>query len=118
MAVTQIEDSKNLGDDEEVSSDLQGYLEVEEVMGMWEVFCDITDTIQVARSPAHTCLANKSTKLINMGRPLQHARFEEVSALFLEHNTVPLLLIASNARGYLGGSRGGSLSVNSGGAAS
>ena len=41
MAVTQIEDSKNLGDDKEVSSDLQGYLEVEEGMGMWEVFCEM-----------------------------------------------------------------------------
>ena len=41
MAVTQVEDSKNLGDDEEVSSDLQGYLEVEEGMGMWEVFCEM-----------------------------------------------------------------------------
>ena len=75
------EDSKSFGDDEEVSRDLQGYLEVEEGMGMWEVFCDITDTIWVARSPAHACLANKSTKLINMGRPLQHVRFEEDSQL-------------------------------------
>ena len=82
----------------------------------------ITDTLWVARSPAHACFAHKSTKLINMERPLQYARTESfqksLSALFLEHITVPLLLIASNARGQLGGSRGGSLSGDSGGAAS
>ena len=83
MAVTQVEDSKNLGDDEEVSSDLQGYLEVEEGMGMWEVFCEMigqdlewkiglsqTHHCRVARSPAHACLAHKSTKLISRERPL------------------------------------------------
>ena len=64
MAVTQVEDSKNLGDDEEVSRDLQGYLEVEEGMGMWEVFCEMIGQdlewkirlsqthCRVARSPA------------------------------------------------------------------
>ena len=82
MAVTQVEDSKNLGDDEEVSSDLQGYLEVEEGMGMWEVFCEMIGQdlewkirlsqthCRVARSPAHACFAHKSTKLISRERPL------------------------------------------------